>query len=249
MGEQPDIHVFPASPTGWPIRDVASRPPASTPIAPRTETFLISPPQLRFSANPSRYTYAHSPSIAWLRQRSMCSYTLRFKLDTVPDDTRVPHKASVMSSTRRTDTPGQVHLHDRFLNRDVPAPVALNDRRLKTSGDRASAPSTQLPQPGYAACASNARHACQSSPENARSAARDTSGRPPRPAARSESPQPCPRTIFVRWPRTSPSSIRITLPNAFVLSCSMVVSSWPGDCCQTTLLPDRDHRLSEMCAK
>ena len=35
-----------------------------TPIATSTETFFISPAQLRFQITPSRYTYGNSPSIA-----------------------------------------------------------------------------------------------------------------------------------------------------------------------------------------
>ena len=45
--------------------------------------------------------------------------------------TRVPHSASVMSSTRRTETPGEVHLDQRLLDRALPPPVALDDRRLE----------------------------------------------------------------------------------------------------------------------
>jgi hypothetical protein len=45
-----------------------------------------------------------------------------FRFDTVDGLTRVPHNASVMSSTRRTDTP---------LHRALPPPIALDDRRLE----------------------------------------------------------------------------------------------------------------------
>src|SRR5262245_28648274 len=48
--------------------------------------------------------------------------------DTVEGDTRVPHKASVMSSTRRT---GQVHLDQRLFDRTLAPPIALDDRRLE----------------------------------------------------------------------------------------------------------------------
>jgi hypothetical protein len=52
---------------------------------------------------------------------------LRF--ETVLGLTRVPQSASVMSSTRRDA--GEVHLDQRLLDRALPAPIALDDRRLE----------------------------------------------------------------------------------------------------------------------
>ena len=45
-------------------------------------------------------------------------------------DTQVPHKASVMSSARRTETPAR-YTDQRFLDRALAPPIALDDRRLK----------------------------------------------------------------------------------------------------------------------
>ena len=45
--------------------------------------------------------------------------------------TRVPHSASVMSSTRRTEIARQVHLDQRLLDRALPAAVPLDDRGLE----------------------------------------------------------------------------------------------------------------------
>ena len=50
-----------------------------------------------------------SPSIGWFRQASIWPWIFLLRLDTVLGLTRVvPHGASVMSSTRRTDTPAAV---------------------------------------------------------------------------------------------------------------------------------------------
>ena len=44
---------------------------------------------------------------------------------------RLPHRASVMSSTRRTDTPARYISNQRLLHRALTPPVALDDRRLE----------------------------------------------------------------------------------------------------------------------
>jgi hypothetical protein len=56
---------------------------------------------------------------------------LLFRFDTVLGLTRVPHSASVMSSTRRTETPNWIHLNQRFLDRALPSAIAFNNCRLK----------------------------------------------------------------------------------------------------------------------
>ena len=43
----------------------------------------------------------------------------------------LPHSASVMSSTRRTDTPARLHLDERLFYAALPAVVPLNDGGLK----------------------------------------------------------------------------------------------------------------------
>jgi len=50
-------------------------------------------------------TYACSPSIGWLRHASIWPAIFWLSSLTVEGLTRVPHNASVMSSTRRTETP------------------------------------------------------------------------------------------------------------------------------------------------
>jgi hypothetical protein len=45
-----------------------------------------------------------------------------FRSDTVDGDTRVPHSASVMCSTRRHRDPGQIHLDQSFLDRALAPP-------------------------------------------------------------------------------------------------------------------------------
>src|SRR4029450_765788 len=54
-----------------------------------------------------------------------------FSSDTVEGDTRVPHNASVMSSTRRTDTPARYISISASSNRALAPPIALDNSRLK----------------------------------------------------------------------------------------------------------------------
>lgn len=46
-------------------------------------------------------------------------------------ETLLPHRASVMSSTRRTDTPGKVHLNKSFFHAALTASILLNNSSLK----------------------------------------------------------------------------------------------------------------------
>ena len=49
----------------------------------------------------------------------------------VDGDTLLPHRASVMSSTPRTDTPAQVHFNESLFHTALPTAISLNDGGLK----------------------------------------------------------------------------------------------------------------------
>ena len=64
------------------------------------------------------------------RQSSMWTYTFLFNSLMVEGDTLLPHRASVMSSTRRTDTPARyILMRASSTHTTFPAAIPLNDGR------------------------------------------------------------------------------------------------------------------------
>ena len=71
------------------------------------------------------------PCSGRLRQSSMWTYAFLFSSLMVAGDTLLPHRASVISSTRRTDTPAKYISMRGFLHTALPAAMPLNDGSFK----------------------------------------------------------------------------------------------------------------------
>jgi len=117
-------------------------PPSFTPTATNTDTFRTSPPQLRFSQIPSSHVYTCCPSIFRLRHSSIRPESFWFSSLIVEELTRLPHSASVMSSTRRTDTPARyisINASSTELSlRRYRSMICVSNGRLRSFGIRST---------------------------------------------------------------------------------------------------------------